>query len=1215
MDAISFVLGIKSSHLRSAHLRDLIYRGRVIRRSIATGDGPTNGNTEEDDSQASTQGGDPKSAWVMAVYEDDAGDEQRWKRTITSQGTSEYRINERVVSAQQYNESMEAENILVKARNFLVFQGDVEAIAIQKPQDLTRLIEQVSGSLEYKAEYDRLKAEYEQASDQQSLQVNRRRAINQEIRQYRELKDEADQFKRKTEDRDDAIVTHILWKLYHLQQNIQNSQVEIQKQQAELSEFTRSLNRYNRALESAKKDNAEAGRDLSKLEKRIQSQEKEIEDQESKLVPIDEQINVLTGQLSKYNNRIVTIRRERNTQAGNISQLEKDSRTVERAEAQWQRDWDATAGREGTQLNEEDLREYNRLRQEVSRRAHAEQSRVQELKGEKAPLEATYNNLRNTLESTEFKLQTLQANNAQLEQRRNDMTDSAEDIQREVDGKRRQLQTLTAQRVQTGRQRTELDEKIADVLRKLLEADDGRRASEKEMRVRETVATLKRTYPGVRGRLHELCKPKQKRFSEAVSTVLGRHFDSIVVDTEATAKQCIEYLRDQRAGQATFIPLDTIQVKSSTINARTLDSGSRLAIDTIDFDSSIARAVSYACGDAIVCETLDQAKNMVYNRRIEAKVVTLDGTVISKGGLITGGRGKQDNTRRWDDAEIERLTRLKDRWLAEISALPQDRVTLVEEQTLQQELSGLESRLRYARDEIEALNRNLSSNQAEVDAVRRQIEQDRGRLTQEQARVDRVNNDIEESSRTVRRVEDEVFADFCERHGFSDIRDYEARQGSLQAEGARKKLEFTTQRGKIQAQLSFERAQMQTTDDRIAALQDKAARDRGVIDELNERRQAIGEDLAAMKNNLDELQAQFEEQKQARNSLIEAETRARLEVQKRSKTYDATLKKIGVLEGQVKKFAAQRYSQLRRCKLENIQIPLVAGSSSLDDLPVDGPATLESQSASQREGDDDDDGDQSSQAFQAHEVADYGIEADFSELDDHLKEDDSEATEERLLNAISELNSQLEKMNPNSHATTRLEASETRAAEVEAEYRATTSRYSRLAKDYTTVKNRRDALFKKAFDHISSQIEPIYSNLTRSGDAPTGGRAFLTADSDEPYLAGVNYHTMPPSKRFRDMEHLSGGEKTMAALALLFAIHSYQPSPFFVLDEVDAALDNANVQKLVNYVRRASGPGMQFIVISLKTGFFSGSEALVGVYRDQSANSSKALTLDLRKYA
>lgn len=95
------------------------------------------------------------------------------------------------------------------------------------------------------------------------------------------------------------------------------------------------------------------------------------------------------------------------------------------------------------------------------------------------------------------------------------------------------------------------------------------------------------------------------------------------------------------------------------------------------------------------------------------------------------------------------------------------------------------------------------------------------------------------------------------------------------------------------------------------------------------------------------------------------------------------------------------------------------------------------------------------------------------------------------------------------------------------------------------------------------------------------------------------------------MEHLSGGEKTMAALALLFAVHSYQPSPFFVLDEVDAALDNANVAKIANYIREHAGPGMQFIVISLKTGLFQGSEALVGIYRDQGANSSKALTLDV----
>jgi len=160
-------------------------------------------------------------------------------------------------------------------------------------------------------------------------------------------------------------------------------------------------------------------------------------------------------------------------------------------------------------------------------------------------------------------------------------------------------------------------------------------------------------------------------------------------------------------------------------------------------------------------------------------------------------------------------------------------------------------------------------------------------------------------------------------------------------------------------------------------------------------------------------------------------------------------------------------------------------------------------------------------------------------------------------------------------------------------------------------KNRTD-LFNKAFSHISDQISKVYKDLTKSSTFPLGGTAYLDVeDNDEPYLDGIKYHAMPPMKRFRDMEHLSGGEKTMAALALLFAVHSYQASPFFVLDEVDAALDNANVQKIANYIRENSGPGFQFIVISLKTGLFQQSETLVGIYRDQVDNSSKALTLDV----
>ena len=99
------------------------------------------------------------------------------------------------------------------------------------------------------------------------------------------------------------------------------------------------------------------------------------------------------------------------------------------------------------------------------------------------------------------------------------------------------------------------------------------------------------------------------------------------------------------------------------------------------------------------------------------------------------------------------------------------------------------------------------------------------------------------------------------------------------------------------------------------------------------------------------------------------------------------------------------------------------------------------------------------------------------------------------------------------------------------------------------------------------------------------------------------------------MSLLSGGEKTVAALALLFAIHSYQPSPFFVLDEVDAALDNVNVMRVANYIKNRSQVDFQCIVISLKDHFFDQADALVGVTRDvNDAGASKVLTFDLRAY-
>lgn len=990
MDAISFVLGIKSSHLRSTNLRDLVYRGRVLKTSKVDVDGQniTNGEGNQNEEQEAEQvdgsqdaGGfnDPKTAWVMAVYEDDAGEEQQWRRSITSQGVSEYRINNKIVTAQQYNEALEEENILIRARNFLVFQGDVEAIASQSPRDLTRLIEQISGSLEYKADYEKLKAEAEEAAEQQTVQLNRRRGINSEVKQYQEQKREAENYAKKAEERDQAIITHILWKLFHFQRLIDASSADIQKYQDELKEYRRGVEKYEQNVEDAKKEHARVGRDVGKAEKNILRKEKDIEELNNSLVPIDEKVDITQRKVERYSSKIAEIGKERSAQAGNAKQLEKDLKLVEKAQGQWEAEWQRTMSKQGAHLSEADQQEYHKLREEVSKRSSADQLNLDNLRRQRKTEAEAVNSLKGKVESTEWQLKNLETDARSMDERKSSLNDTIKTTTKEIDRKKKDLNALTSERLKVSQMRTEFEEKLQVVLRKLLEADDGKKQTEREIRAKELISTLKRIFPGVKGRVSDLCRPKQRKFAEAVSTVLGRHFDAIVVDNEKTAKECIQHLRDQRAGQATFIPLETIQVKAFNSNLKGMHQRMRPAIETVDYDDSVARAISYACGNSTVCDDLATAKYLCYERNVDAKAVTLDGTVIHKGGLMTGGRGPQQNSKRWEDSEVENLHKLKDKLMNDLANLPKSHRRGSEEETLQGELVGLEQSWNYARDELKALERNIESKRSELDFVKRQLEDLRPKYTERKETLDELDETIETSQATVSAVEDEVYRSFCKRLGYENIREYEAQQGSLQEEAAQKKLEFTTQKSRIENQLSFEKQRIQATDDRINGLKAQYERDMSLIEELRGQQEEIRNQLDEFGAELDLLRENLEKQKEIYAQSAENLAEQRRELQKRSKHVEGALKNINGLEAEIQRNSSSRYALLRRCKLEDIDLPLTESSNSLDKLPIDDlvqAADPDAMDVDEGEGMD----------GQAPVVQDYGIEVDFESLGDSLKE-------------------------------------------------------------------------------------------------------------------------------------------------------------------------------------------------------------------------------------
>jgi structural maintenance of chromosome 1 len=223
---------------------------------------------------------------------------------------------------------------------------------------------------------------------------------------------------------------------------------------------------------------------------------------------------------------------------------------------------------------------------------------------------------------------------------------------------------------------------------------------------------------------------------------------------------------------------------------------------------------------------------------------------------------------------------------------------------------------------------------------------------------------------------------------------------------------------------------------------------------------------------------------------------------------------------------------------------------------------------------------------------------------------------------VHQIEEELKQMSPNMKASNEYDRLDREQKELQLQLQQQKRRHDEAEKHFNDVKEQRKARFMDAFNHMSSHIDSIYKQMTRGRDTPEGGVAHMHLEtSREPYTAGVRFSAMPPNKRYMEMDQLSGGEKSVAALALLFTVHSYRPSPFFVLDEIDAALDATNIGKVANFIRHRSaaedketGRRFQCIVISLKEAFYHKADGLVGVMKDPREVCSKSLTLDLTQF-
>ena len=1199
MDAISFVLGVQSAQLRGAALRDLVYSFDLADKE------------------------ERRTAYVKLVYEAEDGVETVFSRHITAAGTGEYRVDGRACAAEAYNERLKSHGILVKARNFLVFQGDIESVASKSPKDLTALIEQISGSEDVKKDYEEAMKARHKAEEDQHAAFAKRKTLAAQRKQMKEQKEEAEKHARMTEELQRLRVEHVLFKLFHIDFDVQRHEAEIAEAEEELRAHEARVEAAAREMEEKRQLKASRAKDVLVLERKIANHRAEVDGKAPSAVRTREEIARAKKKLELATKQLERYAADAETSAADAARLERDLRNVEAAEAAFERELEKKGKKAALDLGEAQMREYNKKKEEAGAKTFKLR---QEREGLANALQAD-EETRARLASTRDELEARSA--ALVEARDNELSrlatleSSAAEARAEMAASKEREKALENEKRKSRAKQEHLTNKIEELSGKLREAKADRKESERETRALEAITAMKRLLPGVRGRVTDLMKVSQKKYNLAVITVLGKEADAVVVEDSKTAKECVQYLKEQRVAPMTFLPLQEIKVHEPDEALRRLGGTAKLCLDVVNYDAAVSRAMIYAMGnDTVVCDTHAEAKKITFGGDRRFKVVSVDGTMIKKSGEMTGGSSGslEAKASRFDAEEVEQLR--ADRQAAEeaLARLRPVAALVDEEREAVARLARLERDAQYYAVDIKMASEKVQKFENDAANIERALAETLPALEAAERACAASRAAVEAVDAKVHAVEDEVYASFSESVGVENIREYEAHNLATLQRSAEERAKFTQQRAKLSEQLNFERsrdvagpkrraeADIAKNEAELARLTEAAEKARAAAEKAKAALEGWERDAAAARAEAAAVDAEVRDLRE-RHSALSGEG---------AKTQRLIANKSAAAEA----LREQRADIIAASRMERLKLPRAEGDEDDETLALPAP-----ESAGDGDAMETDDVEDRGEHAGAWREAALRAKLDYDGLPQRLKQAPRPSDRERLdeeLRAETEAKAAaLARLEPNMKAIDQYESVKERER-AQAEDLETARRRTKEAQEtFDSLKNERTTTFMAAFEHIAAAIDRVYKELTQSESHPLGGTAYLSLESpEEPYNHGVKFTAMPPTKRFRDMEQLSGGEKTMAALALLFAIHSYRSSPFFVLDEVDAALDKTNVEKMAAFIKNRShgtgaaseGHACQSIVISLKDYFFDKADSLVGVSRDVQGACSKVLTFDLGEY-
>ncbi len=700
---------------------------------------------------------------------------------------------------------------------------------------------------------------------------------------------------------------------------------------------------------------------------------------------------------------------------------------------------------------------------------------------------------------------------------------------------------------------TRLENEQRDKQRQLDKLEATRQAQQEAQGTYATKIILNSDLPGVCGLVAQLGEV-ESQYQLALEIAAGSRLGFIVVEDDSIASMAIKLLKQQRAGRATFLPLNKINAPRIYLPNHLLKTRGfvDLALNLVDFEPIYQPIFAYVFGNTMIFEDLETARNLIGQHRI----VTLDGELLEISGAMTGGSVSQKSSLHFGKvsvSESEEFREWRDR-IREIENIkPQTTIRISQKR---EKIKSLSEELNQARQNRQKQQLMLEQNQGEISRLEREKEKimESNASNYQQLVTDTQElNSLQEKLPQWQRELEEKQAQLKELESSFDNEEWQQLQQLINEQESvleERQLVLSENKEKLrnlvnkQNQLEKE---LKASEDKINDLLHNKQRQEEEIINLNQELETVRENIA-----------QFEQQVQALVEKLQ-------QVKSKRDKQEQELKKIENeqknLQWKLEKFVLQHQEYQTKISELNSLIQEIETNlpNPLPEIPF---------------------------LFNTDLKEGNGEKITFANLKEQL---------EQIKLEISKLEKKLEALEPvNMLALEQFEKNQERLEELSEKLTTLAGERTELLlriENFTTLRLR---AFKEAFDAVNENFKNIFATLS------DGDGYLKLEDENNPFNGGLTLVAHPKGKAVQRLSSMSGGEKSLTALSFIFALQRYRPSPFYAFDEVDMFLDGANVEKLSKMIQQQAKDA-QFIVVSLRRPMIEASQRTIGVTQARGA--------------